>query len=189
MIVKDKEKFYKKLFILKYIPFIKYSTELDDEELKTIIEALNIKSRYKRIYYILDKAADYIDNYYSKCRLCDFKNNKCICHRNLNKEYINGCCRLCIYQEGKGCTTKNVACKLFMCTHAVIDKKRLELNDIKLTKLLNSYQRFILKSDYFSTLEQVTIDLYVGPIFLTLRLIVRHINNFIIKGVKWKYIY
>lgn len=184
MKIKNKERFYKSLFILKYISFIKYTTELKDEELEKIIEALNIKSRYKRINYIIEKTADYIDNYYNDCKLCDFKNNKCICHRNINKNYINGCCRFCVYQEGKGCTTKNVACKLFVCTHAIHKKNKLELDDIKLTKLLNTYQRLVLKTDYFSTLEQVTIDLYVGPICLMLRLIIRHINNFILRGIK-----
>ena len=179
MELKNKNKFIKYLNIIKYIPYIKYKTSINDEELEKIINILNTKGRYKRIYKTLDEIADYIDNYYSDCKQCDFKDNKCICHRNLKKDYINGCCRLCIYQSNKGCTTKNVACKLFNCTHVITNKKKIELKDIYLSKLLNPYQRFVLTSDYFRTIEQVTMDLYVGPICLLIRLITYYIYLFI----------
>lgn len=180
MVVKDKDRFIKYLFIYRYFIFTNFSTDIDDYELCLIINALNIKSRYKRIKYVIDSGCDFIDNYYSGCNLCQFKNNKCICHRKLNKDFINGCCRKCKYQSNKGCTTKNVACKMFNCSYVDFGKKdRINFNDIKLFKVLNSYQRLVLKSDYFANVSEVTFDLYVGPICLLLRFF----NRFIIKRV------
>ena len=180
MIVRDKDIFIKKLFIYRWFIFTKFSTDIDDMELSIIINALNIKSRYKRINYIVDSGCDYIDNYYKECNLCKFKNNRCICHRKTNKDFINGCCRKCRYQSNKGCTTKNVACKMFNCFYVDFNgKKRLEFNDIKIFKVLNSYQRLVLKSDYFASVDEVSFDLYVGPVFLLLRFFYR----FIIKRV------
>ena len=174
MKIKDKEKFIKKLFLYKHLKIFKYETKIKDKELTIIINALNIRSRYKRLNYIVNEGCNYIDEYYKKCNLCKFENNKCICHRKLNKNYINGCCRKCRYQSNKGCITKNVACKLFNCTYVDYNGlKKIEFKDIKLFKLLNPYQRYILKNDYFSSVNEVTTDLYVGPLFLIIRLISR----------------
>lgn len=176
MKVINKEKFIKKLYLYRYNIFIKYETDIKDEELNIIINALNIKSRYKRIKYIINNGIDIIDNYYKECNLCKFINNKCICHRKINKDYINGCCRKCIYQSSKGCTTKNIACKLYNCSYVDYNgKNKLNFNDINLFKLLNPYQRYILKNDYFSKPNEVIIDLYVGPVCLLLRLFYRYI--------------
>ena len=78
MIVKDKDKFYKKLFLYRYFIFTKFSSDINDSELQSIIKGLNIKSRYKRIKYVIEEGCNYIDNYYKDCNLCHFKNNKCI---------------------------------------------------------------------------------------------------------------
>lgn len=179
MKVKDKNKFFKYLFIFRHIHFIKYETDIDDEELLKLIEILNIRNRYKRIYLTILSIVDYIDNYYKECNTCDFKKNKCICHRKLNKNYINGCCRMCLYQSDKGCTTKNVACKLYLCSNTKLSKDKLEFKDIYLIKLLNPYQRYILKSDYFTKIEDATTDLYVGPACLIIKVILRYIYFFI----------
>lgn len=179
MLVRNKEKFLKYIFIYRHIHFIKYETNLNDKELIKIIEILNIKNRYKRIYSTILNIANYIDDYYKDCDTCNFKHNKCICHRKLNRKYINGCCRICLYQSNTGCTTKNVACKLYLCSNAKLSKKKLELKDIYLTKLLNPYQRYVLKNDYFTKIEDLATDLYVGPICLIIKTIIRYIYFFI----------
>lgn len=184
MEVKNKERFFKYLFIYRSIPFIKYKTNINDIKLNKVIQILNIKNRYKRIKTIILETAEYIDDYYSECSLCDFKNNICICHRKIEKNYQNGCCRMCIYQSSNGCTTKNVACKLFLCSHSIYDKDKLNLEDIYLVKLLDPYQRYILKYDYFSTTEQVATDLYVGPICLIIKIIFRYIYFFFKRRIK-----
>lgn len=164
MIVKNKEKFIRRLFLYKHLKLINYETNIDDKELIEIIKVLNIKNNFTRKEYILEKTCDYIDNYYKSCNTCKFKNNKCICHRNLNKDYINGCCRKCKYQSNKGCKTKNIACKLFYCTHADLgNKKRLEIKDLPLLKILNPVERFIVSNDYFRSIEEVLFDLYLWP--------------------------
>lgn len=176
MKIYDKDKFYKKLFIYRYLKFLNFESDIDDLELQSIIKGLNIKSRYKRILYVIDEGCNYIDNYYKDCNLCHFKNNKCICHRKNKKDYINGCCRKCKYQSNSGCTIKNFACKLFNCSYVDFNgKKKLTVKDIKVLRLLNFYQRFIISSDYFVSQKDVARDLYVGPvcliILLTLRII------------------
>ena len=179
MLVRSKEKFLKYIFIYRNIHFIKYETNIEDKELNKVIEILNIKNRYKRIYSTIISIADYIDNYYKDCDTCNFKNNKCICHRKLNRDYINGCCRICIYQSNTGCTTKNVACKLYLCSNVKLSKEKLEFKNIYLTKLLSPYQRYVLRNDYFTKIENVSTDLYVGPICLIIKTIIRYIYFFI----------
>ena len=80
--VKDKtalDKFYRKLFFYKKIWFKKTNFILDSnfEELKPIVEALNIKNRKQRITYIYDTACQQIDDHYQNKNICGFKNSKC----------------------------------------------------------------------------------------------------------------
>ena len=174
MKIKNKEKFYKYLFLYKHLKFIHFESDIDDKELQTIIKGLNIKWRYKRLLYIVEEGCNYIDEYYKECNLCHFKNNQCICHRKKKKDYINGCCRKCKYQSTNGCTTKNVACKLFLCSYADLkNKKKLEMKDIKLFKLLNFYQRYVISTDYFAKPKEVALNLYVGPICLLVIIVLR----------------
>ena len=112
----DAKKFEKNIWIYKSIFYrntkfiLKNKTNI--EGYNEAIEALNIKSRIKRINYIYDKSCEIIDNYNKKNSIdCEFENGHCIVHRNT--KYINGCCRLCRYQSEKGCKSKNLTCKLF----------------------------------------------------------------------------
>ena len=172
MKINDKKKLLRYLWFYKHLFFVKYET--DNPELLSFIHALNIKSRYKRIDYVYDEICNEIDQYYSSCSLCNFKNGKCVSYRTQNLNYINGCCRKCLYQSDKGCTTKNIACKLFLCSYADHkNKKKLEGKDLSFFKFFNPYQKYVAINDYFSTKEQVVWDLYVGPICLIVRLLIR----------------
>lgn len=174
MEVKNKEKFLKKIFIYKHVKIIKYETKSKDKDLNIIINALNIKKNYLRKKFIIEKTCEYIDDYYKNNDTCQFKNNKCICHRTLNKEYINGCCRKCKYQSNKGCKTKNIACKLFYCTHADLgNKSKLESKDLPLLKLLNPLERYIVSNDYFRNEKEVLFDLYLWPTLILVLFIVQ----------------
>ena len=96
------------------------------------------------------------------------------CHRKTGKDYINGCCRKCKYQSNKGCTIRNVACKLFNCSYVDFNgKKKLTIKDVKIFKLLNFYQRYVISTDFFVNEKSVARDLYVGPMCLLLILIFR----------------
>lgn len=160
--------------------FIKFKTK--NQDLEKIVAALNIKNRKKRITYIYDEAIEEINNYYSK-DLCQFINNKCIAARKNKHNKINGCCRLCIYQNNEGCKVNNLACKLFYCNSALANFKQLDFESLTILKCLSKSQRFILKSDYFSTREEVINDLYYGIIIATFRLLIRQIKQFIYRRI------
>lgn len=158
--------------------FVKFDTK--ESNLKQIVQALNIKKRKERIEFIYDEAIKVINNYYSD-DLCKFIDNKCIAARKYKKDKINGCCRLCAHQNNKGCKVNNLSCKLFYYNAALDNIKELNINDIEILKCLNKRQRFILKSDYFSTREEVIKDLYYGIVIVTIRIYYRLIKQFCLK--------
>ena len=172
MIINNKKHLYKYLFFYRsfFCIFIKFETTLKDKESKLIIDALNIKNRYNRIYFIIDNLCDNIDEYYKGINICKFKNSKCICHRKQKLNYKNGCCRLCKYQTSSGCSTKNFACKMFNCSYVKNNYEVIKYKDLKLYKVLTPIQRYVLKNDYFSNIEQVTKDLYYGPLYSIIRI-------------------
>ena len=153
------------LFLLKYI-HINYEVETKNEEILQISKAIGIKNRLKRIEYIIESGCNKIDSYYKDAPMCKFKEGVCECHRKKKLNYLNGCCRNCKYISDKGCTTKNVACKLFNCSYVDFkDKKRLEFKNINIFKCLSLRQRYILMNSYFMRKEDVAKILYYGPIF------------------------
>ena len=172
MVINNKNNLLKFLFIYRsfFFKFIKFETTLEDKESKIIIEALNIKGRKKRIYFIIDNLCNTIDDYHKGKNICGFKNSKCSCHRIKKLNYKNGCCRCCKYQTSKGCPSKNFACKMFNCSYVKNNYKVIEYKDLKLLKVLTPIQRYVLKSDYFSTIDEVTKDLYLGPFYSLFRL-------------------
>ena len=175
------DKFYRKLFFYKSFIFKKtyFTVETNFEEVKPIINALNIKKRKPRIIYIYDEACNQIDKHYQNKNICGFKNNKCYVQQKLQNGTINGCCRMCLYQSTKGCTTKNLTCKLFTCSEVEKRCKVIKFDDLKILNLLSFRNRMILKSDYFSKREDVIKDLYYGSILIwSVRIVIRLIINF-----------
>lgn len=175
MVVNDKEKLIKHIWLYRSFlyRFTMFKTTFKDKEMKLIIEALNIKNRYKRIYFIINTLCDQIDEYYKDCNLCEFKNNRCLCHREKGLKYVNGCCRKCPYQSTNGCTTKNFACKMFNCSYVRKKHSILTNKDLVLLKVLTPLQRLDLASDYFSSIEEVALDLFWGPLYSIPRTIIR----------------
>lgn len=99
-------------FLFKFISFELVSD--DKYDLNKIIMALNIKNRYKRISFIYDSACNLVDDKFLNVKnMCGFNKGQCYAQRGTNK--CNGCCRCCKYQSSKGCTSSNLACKLFFC--------------------------------------------------------------------------
>lgn len=175
------DKFYRKLFFYKSFIFkkTKFTVETNYEEVKPIINVLNIKKRKERIIYIYDEACKQINNHYKNKNICGFKDNMCYVQQKLQNGTINGCCRMCMYQSAKGCTTKNLTCKLFICSEVEKRCKVIKFDDLKILNLLSFRNRMILKSDYFSKREDVIKDLYYGIFFLwTIRIVIRMIINF-----------
>ena len=179
---KDLYKFYNKLPLYRSL-FYKNVTFIYKEnryKINEIIKALNIKNRKKRINYIFDTACCQIDDNYKKENLCGFKNGICLNHQKIKKDYKNGCCRWCLYQSSKGCTTKNLTCKLFVCTEIEKRCKVINFEDINVLKLLTRRQKAIVKSNYFTKKENYINDLYIGSFVIwEIKQIFRFIKIFI----------
>ena len=175
MLIKISKKDLKKTFLYKsiFFKFINFTT--DDEELKPIVQGLNIKNRHKRITYVYDKSCEIIDT--TNCpNACSFKGNKCLVQQLLDNGKCNGCCRICHYQSSKGCTTKNLTCKLFNCSEVRKKYKLVTYDDLTILKLLSYRQRVILRHDYFSSREEVLYDLYSYSLIYSITCkVIRHI--------------
>ena len=111
LVINDIDLFYKKLWLYKSVFFRNVYFKTDIQEIKSIIDALNLKKRKKRITYIYDYACKEVDNYWKDKNPCCFKKNKCLSQQKPTCKYKNGCCRKCVYQSNKGCTTSNLTCK------------------------------------------------------------------------------
>ena len=166
----DHIKYYRSFFY-RFICF-----ESDNKDIELIINALNIKNRYKRITYIYDESCNYIDNYYKGKNLCGF-NKKGICRTNT----LNGCCRKCFQWKEGGCSTRNLTCKLFYCTKVCDKYKVLKFSDVKLIKCLSFRNQIIVKHNYFTKREDYIMDLYIGSILI---LFVRYFYRFIKNKLK-----
>lgn len=186
----NKESVLKKAWLYKSFLYRKtkfISDTKDDEELNVIINALNIKKRYKRIEYIYDYCCNTIDKYNEGKNICGFIDNKCIRQQTPGCEYCNGCCRLCIHQKGKGCETSNLSCKFFYCSAVTEKYKVLKYEDFKILNLLSLRQKLMIKDNFFSTREEILKDLYYGSIIIFgVRVSIRIIRDFLILGVKRK---
>lgn len=176
---KDKKKFLKNLFFYRSLLFktVLFEIDTDDEEIKDIETALNIKKKRDRITYIYDKAIEKIENFYDGEDICEFKCKRCLAHRELEKDTINGCCRWCFYQSEEGCPTKNLACKLFNCDSVRKKHDCIEMEDIKILQVLTIRERNLLKSDYFSKREDVISDLTLGIFLGTIKMYARLVVN------------
>lgn len=165
------------LFLYRTFLFRFCSFETSNNEMKTIVNALNIKNRKNRITYVFDQAINILNTYYSD-DLCQFKDGKCISQRENNIDRVNGCCRLCPIVTNKGCPSVNITCKLIYCKRAIGNIKLLTINDIKILKCLSIIQRLIILSDTFSTREEVIKDLYYGPLYAIPRGFLKEIKHF-----------
>ena len=165
---KDLDKFYKRLWLYRSFLYRNVTFTLDDDKynISSFIKALNIKNRRKRIEYIYDAACLEIDNFYKDKNICGFKDNQCYIQRKLKNNKFNGCCRICLNQKNKGCLTSNLACKFFFCSEVKKRHKILTIKDIRIFKMFNMRQRYILSTDYFNSREEVISDLYIGMIMI-----------------------
>jgi len=79
---------------------------------------------FKKLAASYKYAADYLDMENSLNKMCDFRDNKCTKHRDLNDDRTTGCCSktICRYTCNAPCPTWNLACKILMCDY-IIEKK------------------------------------------------------------------
>ncbi len=173
---KDLEKFYKRIKYYRSIFYLFTKFESDNKDIEKIIYALNIKNRFKRIRYINEEACRELDEFTAGKNPCGFKNGVC------KAKLKSGCCRKCRWVGSKGCTTSNVACKLFFCSRVCDKYKSLKFDDIKILKCFSFNEQVIVKHNYYTKKEEVLMDLYIGSLTIfTIRYLYRTIKHRIIR--------
>ncbi|MBQ7789911.1 MAG: hypothetical protein IJ399_01455 [Bacilli bacterium] len=183
------DKFLNKLSLYKSIFYFNtrfvVKNSLNDEMIDYIIKGLNLKNRKKRIEYIYDVSCKIIDDSVGKTNICGFKNGKCYVQRKLKDSNCNGCCRKCLYQTNKGCSSKNLSCKLYNCSEVKKRYKVIEFEDLKILRLLSLKNQFLIKSDYFIKREDFLKDLYTFTLtYAAIRIFFRLIRNSILFNLK-----
>ena len=134
---------------------IKYLT--NDETLKQIEKAINIKDISKRYSYIYDTVCDYIDQKYMDCNYCEFKDDVCKYFRETNElTHKNGCCfseargGLCEHLINHKCNIKSISCKLYSCEILRKNNIKFRIRKIPLLKyFFNIKQKYYLKYSFF----------------------------------------
>ena len=83
----------------------------------------NVKP-FKRLSASYTYAADFLDMENSLNKMCDFHDNKCTKHRELDDNKTTGCCSktICRFTCNAPCPTWNLSCKILMCDY-LIEKK------------------------------------------------------------------
>jgi len=136
----------------------------------TAINAVQIDNSKERCNYLYDEICFYLDNVCISKNLCEFKNDKCFVKRNTDTTM--GCCHHypnkkwgmlyqkkmvpCEYLGEKGCTTKAIGCKMFMCDE--INKKGYNFtvyNVLLIKYFFNIFQKIIIKTGVFQTKESI----------------------------------
>lgn len=134
------------------------------------VKAIQIDDKVKRYDYLYDEICFYLDNVCITNNLCEFKNDKCFAKKNT--DVTMGCChhfpdkRLgifyqkkmvpCEYLGERGCTTKAIGCKMFMCDD--INKKGYKFtvyNVLLIRYFFNFMQKIIIRTGIFDTKENI----------------------------------
>lgn len=182
------KKLNKYLFLYKSFLYknIKFKIIDGDEEVKNIINGLNIKNRKGRIKYVFDKCCEELDKDFP-INACEFIDGRCIVQRQNDSNKRCGCCRYCEYVTLNGCPSKNVACKLFNCSEVTKKYKLKTKKDLKILKLLSLKNREVITHNYFTVEEESLRDLYtLTYTYAFMRMVYRQIRRLFRKD---KYLY
>ena len=164
-----------------------YSLDDDDKKIKFIIknysnslikalQATLIKDERTRVEFLYDYLCDYLDILWNEKNPCQFdENSSCIAQRmKVAPHEMHGCCysfnytknpmtfttqsEICKYLErGKGCTEKNLSCKIFVCKYLrennifTIDFDKYVIPKAFFTE----NQILILKYNHFHTKDEI----------------------------------
>lgn len=143
-----------------------------------ILNALRVillPTKERKNEFIYDTVCTYLDNEFSRCNICDFKNNQCVANRvgRCCEHTTMGCCysfdyarlyeprlvknvKLCKYMKNKSCSTKNISCKLFTCNY--LKEKNIKFDTHKILLLdcfFNSKEHEIIRSNFFRSREEI----------------------------------
>lgn len=136
----------------------------------TAISAVQIDDKKERCNFLYDEICYFLDHVCISNNLCEFKDDKCFVKRNTN--VTMGCCHhypnkklgifyqkkmiQCEYLGDKGCTTKAIGCKLYMCPQ--VNKKGFRFtvyNVLLIRYFFNFIQKIIIISGIFDTKENI----------------------------------
>lgn len=115
-------------------------------------------------------SCDYLDKENEINNMCDFKDNKCVKHRELKIDKKTGCCpSFCKYVDCKVCTVKNLSCKIFMCNFLENRGYYFTPHTIPVLKQhLNIIERFMCFGLLFKTTQKTISRLWFIRILIGL---------------------
>ena len=140
------------------------------------LKALLIKEEKTRVAFLYDYLCDYIDKLWSESNPCQFdENSTCIAQREkIAPHEVHGCCysfnytknpltfitksEVCRFLEkGKGCTTQNLSCKIFVCKYLRENKIfNIDFDKMVIPKaFFTKNQLLILKYNHFHTRDEL----------------------------------
>lgn len=136
----------------------------------TAIMAVQINDKKERCNFLYDEICFLLDHVCSSNNLCEFKDNKCFVKKN--SDVTMGCCHHypnkklgifyqnkmvpCEYLGDRGCTTKAIGCKLYMCPQ--VNKKGYKFtvyNVLLIRYFFNFMQKLVIISGIFDTKENI----------------------------------
>lgn len=140
--------------------------------LDSVFKILDMSDISKIYSYIYDEICDDLDNKFSKCNYCDFSNDMCVAQKlGISAHSTMGCCYMhtyskimsvpkdlgiCKYLDGKKCSEKCMACKLFTCKYLRKRGISFSINDYEIYRnFFTKKQCKILKETFFTPKEEV----------------------------------
>lgn len=134
------------------------------------IKAVQIDNKKERCNFLYDEICYFLDHVCRINNLCDFKNDKCFVKQNT--DVTMGCCHHfpdkklgifyqkkmipCEYLGEKGCITKAIGCKLYMCPEVNKKGYKFTVNNVLLVKyFFNIIQKIIIVNGIFDTKENI----------------------------------
>ena len=155
---------------------VKFLIKNYTNSLLVALKASLIKEEKTRVEYLYDYLCDYIDNLWNEKNPCQFdEHSSCIAQRMKVAPYdIHGCCysfnytknpltfttksEVCKYLEkGKGCTQKNLSCKIFVCKYLRENRIfNIDFDKYVIPKaFFSENQILIMKYNHFHTRDEL----------------------------------
>lgn len=149
-----------------YVDNLKRKKNNNDFLLSAMLDIYFNFNAFKRLGKATEYTSDYIDKENSLNNMCDFKDNLCVSHRELNKTGCTGCCpSFCKYTKQGVCTVRNLSCKIFMCDYLENKGYYFTPNTIPILKLhLSPFERFNCFGLLFKPEKKVISRLWLARI-------------------------
>ena len=131
-----------------YVKGLKDKKNNNDFMLSSMLDTALNYNCFKRLGMAVHYSCDYLDMENTINNMCDFKDNKCVNHRENSIKKTTGCCpSFCKYTECTVCTVKNLSCKIFMCDYLEDRGYYFTPHTIPVLKRhLNIFERFMLET-------------------------------------------